>query len=328
MKGCGDGETKVESGSFEIVKVRSDRVRLGVDLGFVGTLGTLPGGVTVAASRCTWEAAATITMDDKVRDKPQSDLWPTAYLGGDGTGASGPDEVALIILNSPIPSYDYLLRLYNHASLRICADGGANRMHDLLSQHDDGQNSSDVFSKTLPTLIHGDLDSLRQDVQTKYESVGVEVSQDPDQYSTDFGKAIKQVMARMPNVKDILVLGSIGGRVDQGLGLLGELHREQKVNHPGIRFWLFSEASVSTIIAPGTTTLHTPLRQGLIKRNAGILPIYGSSSITTTGFEWDVKDWETEMGGNVSTSNHIIADRITIETSNDVLFTVERAVDR
>lgn len=267
-------------------------------------------------------------MNDSLRDKPQSELWPTAYLGGHGTGVSGPDEVALIVLNSPIPSYDYLVRLYNHASLRICADGGANRVHDLVFRGDHGQTVSDWFSQTLPTLIHGDLDSLRQDVRSKYESAGVEVSQDPDQYSTDFGKAIKQIMARMPDVKDILVLGSIGGRVDQGLGLLGELHREQKVNHPGIRFWLFSEASVSTIITPGITLLHTPLRPGLIRRNVGILPIFGSSSITTTGFEWDVKDWKTEMGGNVSTSNHITADRITIDTSNEVLFTVERAVDR
>lgn len=257
----------------------------------------------------------------------QYELWPTAYLGGEGGGANSADEVALIILNSPIASYEYFRRLYEHASLRICADGGANRLHDLLLQQHPDADTLDVLRDLPPTLIHGDLDSLLPDVRMKYESIGVEVSEDEDQYSTDFGKAIKQVTVRMPGARDILVLGSLGGRVDQGLGLLSELHREQKVNHPGVRFWLYTEASVSTIIAPGITKLHTPLGEGLINRNVGILPIFGPSVITTSGFEWDVNDWQTEIGGNISTSNHITADCVAVKTSNDMLFTVERAVD-
>ena len=268
--------------------------------------------------------------DSASDDKPHYELWPTAYLGGNGSGASVPDEVALIILNSPISSYEYFRRLYDHASLRICADGGANRLHDLLVPQDTmhNVNVSNLLRRSQPNLIHGDLDSLLPDVRKKYEAIGVEVSEDPDQYSTDFGKAIKEIMARMPDVRDILVLGSIGGRVDQGLGLLGELYRERKINHPGVRFWLFSEASVSTILTPGVTVLHTPLSEGLIKRNVGVVPVYGPSLISLKGFEWDVNDWETAMGGNMSTSNHIVADQIVVETSNDVLFTVERAVDR
>lgn len=267
-------------------------------------------------------------MTDSASSTPRYELWPTAYLGGSGSGASTPDEVALVILNSPLTSYAYFRRLYDHASLRICADGGANRVFDLLRGELPHSETLDALRKAPPSLIHGDLDSLLPHVREQYEAIGVEVSEDPDQYSTDFGKAIKQVMTRMPNVRDILVLGSIGGRVDQGLGLLGELYREQKSNHPGVRFWLFSEASVSTILTPGVTTLHTPLSEGLIKRNAGILPIYGRSVITTRGFEWDVSEWQTEMGGNVSTSNHVVADEVVVETSYDVLFTVERAVDR
>ena len=41
-----------------------------------------------------------------------------------------------------------------------------------------------------------------------------------------------------------------------------------------------------------------------------------------------VEDWETEMGGQVSSSNHIVADQISITTDREVLFTVERAVGR
>lgn len=266
-------------------------------------------------------------------DGAHYELWPLQFLqdpsehnhdqARQNTGA-----VALIVLNSPIPDYEYFNRLYNNASYCLCADGGANRLHDLLSQRYREWDWTDALRAALPDSVHGDLDSLNDTVRQRYKQIGVEISKDPDQYSTDFGKAIKKVKEELPAVQAVLVLGSIGGRVDQGIGLLGEFYREQKFRHPGVRFWLFSESSVSTILQPGTTILHTPLSSGLITRNVGILPIYGAASITTQGLEWDVQDWPTEMGGQMSTSNHIVADTISIGTNRDVLFTVQRAAAR
>ena len=258
------------------------------------------------------------------------ELWPTHFLeetlGQDAIGSKR--DVALIILNSPIASYEYFDRLYRNACFRLCADGGANRLHDLLISSFPEKSIEDALRHAPPDGIHGDLDSLNPLVRRRFEQLGVEVSKDGDLYSTDFGKAVKMVVERMPDVKDVLVFGSIGGRVDQGIGLLHEFYREQKFRHPGISFWLFSEASISTILSPGSTVIHTPLRTGLIKRNVGILPLYGPAVISTQGLEWDVEDWPTGMGGQVSTSNHVIADRITVKTDNHVLFTVQNAVSR
>ena len=153
----------------------------------------------------------------------------------------------------------------------------------------------------------------------------MKISKDPDQYSTDFGKAIKVTLKEQPLVRHFLVLGTIAGRLDQGIGLLGEMYREQhSTEHPGIHLWLFSESSISFILDKGKTVIHTPLKEGLITQNIGILPVYGPAHITTRGLEWDVEDWPTRMGGQVSTSNHIVEDQITIETDTEVLFTVER----
>jgi thiamine pyrophosphokinase len=258
------------------------------------------------------------------------ELWPTIFLEwksseSDSTHAQEESDVALIILHSPIDDIEYFRRLWSHACFRLCADGAANRLHDLLVKQYPNLNVEDALGLALPDAIHGDLDSLNDSVRRQYEGIGVQVSKDPDQYSTDFGKAIKKVCERLPSVRNILVLGSIGGRVDQGIGLLGELYREQKIRHSNVRFWLFSEASVSTILFPGTTIIHTLLSDGLITRNTGILPVYGPAKISTKGLEWDVQDWPTEMGGQMSTSNHIVSDSITISTNNHVLFTVERA---
>ncbi len=255
------------------------------------------------------------------------ELWPTKFLAEHNEpGNLAVGCAALVILNSAIEGYELFQRLHDHASFRLCADGGADRLSRLLKNEFPEAKWSEALNFALPDLIHGDLDSLSGEVREQYEDLGVEISKDPDQYSTDFGKAIKKVVERLPDVTDVLVLGSIGGRVDQGIGLLGELYREQIVRHSGIRFWLFSEASVSMILLPGTTVIHTPLKQGLIRRNIGILPLYGPAMITTEGLEWDVEDWPTELGGQMSTSNHIVADEIKVTTDKEVLFTVERVV--
>ena len=271
-------------------------------------------------------------MDNEKNDKTV--LRPTQYLTAPASKQNGHlehtsrDDIALIILNSPIEEFEYFKRLYNHASYILCADGGANRLYDSVTSTYPDLAYDTALRKALPTTIHGDLDSLSDHTRACYAKLGVSITEDPDQYSTDFGKGIKKVLAEKPNVRDLLVLGSVGGRVDQGIGLLHELYREQKFRHPEVRFWLFSEASVSVMLSPGTTVLHTPLSEGLITRNVGILPIYGKAVISTKGLEWDVDGWETEMGGQVSSSNHIVEDWIEITTDKEVLFTVERAVGR
>ena len=41
---------------------------------------------------------------------------------------------SLIVLNQPITSLTLLRRTWENTSLRICADGGANRLHDFLAE--------------------------------------------------------------------------------------------------------------------------------------------------------------------------------------------------
>ena len=261
-------------------------------------------------------------------------LRPTQYLTAPKQKENGHvevtsrDDIALIILNSPIEDFEYFHRLYTHASYTLCADGGADRLHNLITTTHPDLPSDAALRKTLPNAIHGDLDSLSATTRARYAKLGVEISQDPDQYSTDFGKGIKKVLSAKPNVRDLLVLGSVGGRVDQGIGLLHELYREQKFRHPDVRFWLFSEASVSVVLGTGRTVLHLPVGEGLVTRNVGILPVYGKAIISTKGLEWDVEGWETEMGGQVSSSNHVVQEWVEITSDREVLFTVERAVGR
>jgi thiamine pyrophosphokinase len=181
-------------------------------------------------------------------------------------------------------------------------------------------------TQQLPDSIHGDLDSLRDDVRAYYASQGVEVTQDPDQYSTDFGKTMQKLssLGSPGRQHDVLVLGTLAGRVDQGLGLLHEMVREE-AKHEKLRVWLFSECSVSVILRSKHSAIQGLISSGLFTENVGLVPVYGPAIISTRGLEWDVQEWPTHMGGQVSTSNHVKADTVHVETDTPILFTIERA---
>ena len=84
---------------------------------------------------------------------------------------------------------------------------------------------------------------------------------------------------------------------------------------------LISSENVSFVIPAGRNEIHTPLDD--LAENIGIIPLDGPAVISTKGLEWDVTEWRTDFGGQVSTSNHIKASKIEIITDRPVLFTVE-----
>jgi thiamine pyrophosphokinase len=112
-------------------------------------------------------------------------------------------KTALIILNQPF-SKPLLRRVWHTSDWRCCADGGANRLHDLLLLTLPVSSDADVSSTVsldlfhpalhdevwvfpmqmqqqsppprteiedyIPDIIKGDLDSLRDDVRRYYET--------------------------------------------------------------------------------------------------------------------------------------------------------------
>ncbi|KAK7744315.1 thiamine pyrophosphokinase [Diatrype stigma] len=60
-------------------------------------------------------------------------------------------------------------------------------------------------------------------------------------------------------------------------------------------------------------------------KHVGIIPLAGPSELTTRGLQWDVSRWRTAFGERLSTSNHTTAgaDVVEVETSRDVLFTID-----
>ncbi|KAL4941926.1 thiamine pyrophosphokinase [Aspergillus oleicola] len=266
-----------------------------------------------------------------------------------------PHPFALVVLNQPINEVA-LGVLRKHAQLTVCADGGANRFFDYAKSH--GEESVD-----LPTAIIGDLDSINPEVRSHYADLGVTIIQDKDEYSTDFTKSLRFIQQIKGDGLSILVLGGLGGRVDQAFSQIHHLYliseerkksqtqnesqgeAENKGGGKKGNLYLISEESITFILSPGVNTIHTPRTNRpltpsspspsippsqpsqpyLLEENIGIIPLSGPASITTTGFQWDVQDWETQIGGQISTSNHIRAEIVSVESKVPVLFTVELA---
>lgn len=252
---------------------------------------------------------------------------------------------ALVILNQELKLPIYLYQqLWRNSSFVIAADGGANCLFNFNNKF------STVFSNGLSPPIQlpidaviGDLDSLLPYVRQHYEEQGVPIIHDEDQYSTDFTKAVNYIRSEESRKEiDIVVLGGLGGRVDQGLSVLHHLYLfQESEGYKEGRMYLLSSEAITFVLKTGIHSIKAKERWtgiGSSKseskvgngggdvafgKHVGILPLKGESTISTKGLEWDVKDWKTVFGGSVSTSNHVKEEVVSVETSVDVLFTID-----
>ncbi|KAL5859100.1 hypothetical protein ACOSQ3_000397 [Xanthoceras sorbifolium] len=227
---------------------------------------------------------------------------------------------ALVLLNQRLPRFTPLL--WNHAQVRLCADGGANRVFDelpLLFPHED---AIEVRKRYKPDLIKGDMDSIRAEVLDFYASLGTKVvDESHDQDTTDLHKCIAYICDFTPHMEKsnlcILVAGALGGRFDHEAGNINVLY-----NFSAIRIILLSEDCLIHLL-PKTHHHEIYIQSNVVGPHCGLIPIgMPSGSTSTTGLRWDLNGTEMRFGGLVSTSNIVDADKITVRSDSDLLWTM------
>ncbi|KAK9384839.1 thiamine pyrophosphokinase [Lipomyces mesembrius] len=216
---------------------------------------------------------------------------------------------ALIVLNQPITDLNMLDRVWSNAAVKICADGGTNRLYAALDES---------------------TRSKYPDIRAYYEKeLGVPVYYSPDQDSTDFGKCLLKLGELYPGERfPVVALGGTGGRVDQEFHSIHTLfvhEREAKEEDTAAKkkreITLLSDDSLTFLVGPGTQKICTP--RSVLGPTCGIIPVSGPTVISTRGFAWDIEDWATSFGTQVSTSNAMEADEVVIKSDQTVLFTLE-----
>eukprot|EP00560_Eucampia_antarctica_P008302 CAMPEP_0197826708 /NCGR_PEP_ID=MMETSP1437-20131217/3625_1 /TAXON_ID=49252 ORGANISM="Eucampia antarctica, Strain CCMP1452" /NCGR_SAMPLE_ID=MMETSP1437 /ASSEMBLY_ACC=CAM_ASM_001096 /LENGTH=247 /DNA_ID=CAMNT_0043427257 /DNA_START=144 /DNA_END=883 /DNA_ORIENTATION=- len=206
----------------------------------------------------------------------------------DSTSSTSKEEY-LIMLNSPtFTGGNVLETLWGRCStLRICADGGANRLYNY-------------DKRKIPEIICGDLDSIQEKIKSHYEAVGCQIVHAPDQDYNDLDKSIQQIPCSKntnnddddngqdDNTEVIHVYGALGGRLDQEMA---SFHALYKYHHLVIA--LYDEENVALLLpAHKHCTLNFP--KGTV---CGLIPLGNAcESVSTKGLHWNLNEQKLEMG--------------------------------
>lgn len=108
----------------------------------------------------------------------------------------------VIFANGELPDIEKARVLLRADDYILCADGGTHHALALGLR---------------PDMVVGDMDSLAKDAWKKLEQVNAQIELHPrDKDETDFELAIRRAVEMNP--ESILIIGALGGRVDQTLG--------------------------------------------------------------------------------------------------------------
>ncbi|KAI9733805.1 MAG: hypothetical protein M1818_007072 [Claussenomyces sp. TS43310] len=227
---------------------------------------------------------------------------------------------ALLVLNQPLLNLEVLKQVWKKSGYRIAADGGANQLHVTL----ENREIADLAKQIKLQVLCGDLDSINDSAMCWARKQGTIISKDPDEYSTDFTKCFKYIRRHYQRSCDIVCMGGLGGRVDQGIATLNHLYMFQQDYSDG-KVYLLSTEAITFVLKVGTHRIRVrgPEEPSILGKNVGIIPMKQPCHITTSGLTWDVTDWKTEFGGQISTSNYVREDYVTVATDGDVLFTID-----
>ncbi|NMA54783.1 MAG: thiamine diphosphokinase [Firmicutes bacterium] len=183
----------------------------------------------------------------------------------------------------------------NAAKLIIAADGGGDYLLKL---------------GIVPKVVIGDFDSISPEAVAKFKTSGsklIQVEREKDETDTEL--AVQYALRC--GVRDIVILGALGGRLDHTLANLILLARLAK---DGIR----ARAATPSL------TVHAVTGQLVISGNAGelvsVFPFQGpAKGVTETGFKYSLKDADLDPFAVVGISNELAGPQGVIQVKKGVL---------
>ena len=203
------------------------------------------------------------------------------------------------------PTNNLALAALAAGDLFIAADGGAHHARELR--------------KTLDVVI-GDLDSITERLRDALAEQGTEFIVHPrDKDETDLELALKYAIEQ--GSEDILLLGLMGGRLDQTLANLLLLTRKEwsqvrllAADGPDIAVLLKRKDSYKFIVDPGDTI--------------SLIPLSGEvTGVSTRGLKWVLEDATLKFGSTLGVSNEATGEFAWIEIRSGQLLVVHRAFD-
>lgn len=207
---------------------------------------------------------------------------------------------AVVFINGIIDDYSAFSRWIHAADYFVAADGGA---HHALA-----------LGCRLDALV-GDLDSLEPEIVERLAGAGVELIRYPvTKNQTDLELAIE--FALRQDVEEVLLLGAVGGRLDQTLAnLLILAQREWPV-----QLTLVERNQVAQLLRPGQTLL----LQACPGDTVSVLPVSDTvTGITYTGMRYPLTNATLHLGSTRGISNEVATTPATVTIATGRLLIIQ-----
>ena len=232
-----------------------------------------------------------------IRAIPAEGCWPRVQMPPSRTLMEGFSLRALIFANGPLPDPQSVRALIQPDDWLIAADGGARHCLKL------GLKIS---------VVIGDFDSLQERDLKALRKAGSRLVRHPqNKDQTDLELALRHALGS--GATEILILGAVGGRLDQ---TLANLLLPALPDMPETRIWLIDGPSRATIMRSGGR-LQLDGQHGDV---VSLVPLGGSAlGVTTTGLEYPLMKEPLAFGSTLGVSNTMLGDSASVELEVGVL---------
>ena len=207
---------------------------------------------------------------------------------------------AIIFINGIISDYSGLNRWLQADDHLICADGGVRHCLAMGLQ---------------PAVIVGDLDSTPLEVVEDLVAQGVAVERHPPaKDQTDLELAIERAL--QDGADEILLLGALGGRLDQTLANLLILAQRDWL----VPIRLAEENQLAQVLSPGKTIS----LDGQIGSTVSVVPLTPEvKGITFSGLAYPLENATLRLGSTRGISNEIASPPATVRIDEGKLLVIQ-----
>jgi thiamine pyrophosphokinase len=206
----------------------------------------------------------------------------------------------IIFVNGFIPNIEPVCRLIRPGDLLLAADGGTRHIRSL---------------GLVPAAIIGDLDSLTVDDRRWAKENHVRLVEYPrDKNETDLQLALAYAVAQEPN--EIVIVGALGGRLDQTLGNLALL-TDPRLSTFDVR--------LDDGVEEAWFVRHTSIIRGEPGDILSLLP-WGEpvTGVTTDGLHWPLRGETLYPDKTRGISNEMLGESASVSIESGLLLIVHR----
>jgi thiamine pyrophosphokinase len=194
------------------------------------------------------------------------------------------------------------------------------RSEDLIIAADGGAYHCQALGLT-PDVLIGDLDSITKEVRENLSRLGTQLILYPrDKDETDLELALRFAVDH--NAEEILLLGILGGRLDQTLANLLLLSRPE---WQPARLMVADGPDFALLIRPGSP-LTLRAQTGDI---VSLIPLTRTvTGVSTEGLRWSLQDATLEFGSTLGISNETTQEIARVEIKTGQLLAVHIEQER